>query len=603
MNARNALSRTYILLMFLMLALSSCDVFGGLANPEDSDVAFVRFMEPVNGTIDLSLYATDPNRKAYVVFTTGYSDNLDPPVASSNSAARSTAAISTDKNRGAAEQATEARRKKFRESLERIEPASSRSLSWAGDIPADDKLNDNSQFKVIENIGTEKNPVYVSSSVYATCRFNRKDISFDTDRIRSLSIWVADDCWDGDLTKINQVTETMVDNMAKAFFGISIGDPDSNNPSESIYAWVTNILEDEWGESSSFIYDGRSYSTIGKSDNITILIADIYGQNTDEGGVVGYFDSSDLVLGAIDSNQRVMFAIDAVMFASADGAGGEDPAGWDSKDYWPQEIFSTLAHEFQHMIHFYQKGVVAGADLAYEPTWIDELCSMQVEDLIADKMGVPGPRGVDPGDGTAGESANYSGRLPEYLLWPDVSPLDWDSAADSELLRYYSWAYSFGAYLTRNYGSAEFIRRIVQSSTADVSAVVAAASVASERTESMDSLLRRWGAAVLLSGRTDAPDLYRYNKGDFFISTVDGRDYRLGSINMYNYVYPDGIDTDYDYVGDEDLTEPWVYSSTSLSDISGGAYSNAFMSLGNPAYKPGWRITVPEGMYATVVID
>jgi len=598
MIARNALSRTYILLMFLMLALSSCDVFGGLANPEDSDAAFVRFMEPVNGTIDLSLYATDPNRSAYVVFTTGYSDILDPPVASSNTAARSTAAISTDKNRGVQELASETRRKELQKLLAMYQPpvASSRSIS-GGDPDGDAKDSSTGPFKVY--VGSTTTSI---ASVASTCRFFSGSVLVG-DLERSLSIWVADDCWSPSLIKKHNVTQDMVNALAASFFGTAI------SRDSSIYASVTNMLGAEWGAASSFTNNGTSIPTIGETGNVTILLADIYEQDADGGGVVGYFSYGNVIPDQAYSNERVMFAIDAVMFANPDDEGqafgqvGYDDNGWQVTDYWTEEIFSTLAHEFQHMIHFYQKGVVAGADLAYEPTWIDELCSMQVEDLIADKMGVPGPRGVDPGDGTAGESANYSGRLPEYLLWPDVSPLDWDSAADSELLRYYSWAYSFGAYLTRNYGGAEFIRRIVQSSTADVSAVVAAASVASERTESMDSLLRRWGAAVLLSGRTDAPDLYRYNKGDFFISTVDGRDYRLGSINMYNYVYPDGIDTDYDYVGDEDLTEPWVYSSTSLSDISGGAYSNAFMSLGNPAYKPGWRITVPEGMYATVVID
>ncbi len=596
MNLRKYLGCVFIVFMATSLTVMSCDVFGGLASPEDSGAAFIRFMEPVGGEIDLSLYATDPGRKAYVVFTTGYDDDLAPPVAAEYRTIRSVVpSISADRNRGAAEHASEARRKKFRESLERIEPASSRSLSWAGDIPADDNLNDTSKFKVIVDLGTVENPDYYSSIIDTTCRFERKGIQFGTNRIRSLSIWVADDCWEGDPTKINQVTEIMVEKMAKAFFGISNVDPVSDNPSESIYAWVTNLLGDEWGDSSSFINKGRSFPTIEKSDNVTILIADIYEQNTDSGGVVGYFDWTDLVAGASGSNERVMFAIDAVMFASADGAGGENTASWDPKDYWPQEIFSTLAHEFQHLIHFYQKGVVAKADLYYEPTWIDELCSMQVEDLIADKMGVPGPRGVDPMLSTAGAERNTAGRLPDFIYSPDISLADWGGV---DIYASYAAAYAFGAYLTRNYGGASFIRSVVQSSFAGVNSIVTATEAFSGREESIENLLRRWGVAVLLSDSAEAPEYYRYGA---FSSILDGVSYNLGAINVWNYSL--GLDSDNDKVIDMYQNEVYVYTADTLSTMYGGAYSNAFMTLGDPSARPDWKITVPEGMFATIVID
>jgi hypothetical protein len=119
----------------------------------------------------------------------------------------------------------------------------------------------------------------------------------------------------------------------------------------------------------------------------------------------------------------------------------------------------------------------------------------------------------------------------------------------------------------------------------------------------MVDLLRRWGAAVLLSSRTDAPEYYRYNTGRFFTSEVGGISYNLGSVNMYNYVYADGLDTDGDTMGDTDLFGPYTYASPDIGDLFGGAYSNAFMDLGNPFGKPDWKITVPEGMYATIVID
>jgi hypothetical protein len=217
-------------------------------------------------------------------------------------------------------------------------------------------------------------------------------------------------------------------------------------------------------------------------------------------------------------------------------------------------------------------------------------------------MGVQGPRGVAPSEGGAGDPGNTAGRLPGYIFYPDISLEVWGAV---DTLGSYSAAYAFGAYLTRNYGGADFVRRVVQSAYPDERSVVSAAESASGRAESMVGLLARWGVAALLSGRTDAPEGYRYNSGGFFTSSVGGAEYRLGSINMYNYLVPDGVDSDGDGLGDTDLTAPYAYAPADIGDLYGGAYSNAFMDLGDPAIRNNqdWTLRVPPGMTATIVID
>lgn len=586
MRACNTCPRAFIALAVLSLSVSSCDVFSGFSRPEDSGAALVRFVEPVDGTLDLSLYATTPGREAYVVFTTGYADNFDPPAATSNSVTRSAATITTDRNRGVQETASEARRVELRKLLESYRPPVASRRAISGGDPAGDVHGQPGQFILHGN----DNPVT------AYCRFASEEPVLIGGRSRTFSVWVQDGQWSTDEAAPGKVTPARLNALLAAFIGSTA------ERNESIYGWVTNMLGDEWGPEGSILYDGSPYPTIAVSENITIFLADINADGDNfitNGGVVGYFYPGDLIPAFRYSNERVMFTIDSVMFGTMD-----DGIPWELDDYWPREVISTLAHEFQHMIHFYQKGVLRGGDYFNEPTWIDELCSMQVEDLIADKMGVPGPRGVDSSDGTAGPPGNTSGRLREFILWPDLSPIEWNTAGDDMILSYYSWAYSFGAYLTRNYGGAEFIRNLVQSSYADERSVVAAAAMAgSGREESMTSLLRRWGVAVLLSSRMDAPEFYRYNTGQFFTSEIGGIPYNLGSINMYNYVYADGLDTDGDGTGETDLYGPYIYASLNIGDMYGGAYSNAFMTLGNPADRPDWNITVPEGMYATIVID
>ena len=559
--------------------LIGCDLFAGLAGGTagPGGAPLVYLVESSGGAIDLSLSAA-AGRSASVVFTTGPYDGLDAPTASASASVAAPVAprlpTAADRSRAATDAASDARRAETRRLLESYSPPVAPRLSSTGD-PTADSVGATADFTLYGD----------SSATPATCQLVRS-ADFG-DRERSLSIWVANDEWSGNG---GPVTSYMVDALADAFFG------KEGLPQESIYNWVTAMLGDEWGDGDSLRYNLQRLETIAASGNITILLADIEGDNADDGGIVGYFYSGDTIPSFSYSNGRVMFTIDSVMLAEADGS-------WDISDPWPSTVVSTLAHEFQHMIHFYQKGVLRGGDYFNEPTWIDELCAMLVEDLLADKMGVSGPRGVYPLDYSAGASGNVYGRLREYLPWPDLSLEAWPATDDELISSYYSLAYAFGAYLTRNYGGSEFVRRLVQSASTDAGAVAAAASAFSGRDESIVGLLRRWGAAVLLSHRTDAPAYYRYNSGGAFSSSSGGLTYNLGSINMYNYLCLDAIDTDGDDIGDADLAEPYAFSSATIGDLYGGAYSNAFMDLGDPSSSSDWRFVLPAGMYATVVID
>lgn len=567
----------------LALSLSACDLFGGLVETADSGSAFVRFLEPVDGAVDLRLSSSEAGRKAYAVFTTDYVSGYPVPGASSSSVVRSAMPVAADRNAGVAEAASEARRAEFRSMMENFVQAPSARMATTGD-PAADTVDMTKEFTMYGDTATTT----------MVCRYVSPIPVVFGSRTRTLSIWAPDSVW-SDTSSNGKVSDEQVNALVAAFFG------EEGVPDESIYAWVTNILGDEWGPEGSIRYGGAVYDTIGETGNITILLADIDGDNDKfitDGGVVGYFYPGDTIPSSNYSNERVMFTIDAVMLGTVEGP------SWDITDPWPATVRSTLAHEFQHMIHFYQKGVVAGADLAYESTWIDELCSMQVEDLLSDKLGVTGPRGVNPAITNSGPDDNPLGRLPRYLLYPDISLEGWPTDPSNPFtIYYYSLAYSFGAYLTRNYGGAEIIRSIVHSSDSTAGCVADAAASCSGGSESMVGLLRKWGAAVLLSSRTDAPEYYRYNSGGAFTSSVGGETYSLGSINMYNYLVSSCLDTDGDGVGDKDLTWPYAYSSSSIGSMNGGAYSNAFMYLGDPSADRDWTLTLPAGMHATIVID
>jgi hypothetical protein len=428
----------------------------------------------------------------------------------------------------------------------------------------------------------------------STCHYGNIPITVADSSTRILNIYVADNCWpvadggtgvEGTLPgqKRHLITQAMVDALGAKFLTAGL-----NN---DIYDWDTTILGAEWG-SFPTLFDG---TLIPANGEITILLSDIEADNSDNGGIVGYFYAGNNLLNPpqTDSNERIMFVIDAVMFANPndDGSTSVGGSGWATTDYWAEECFSTLAHEFQHMIEFYQKQVLRIANYnAGTDAWVNELCSMVMEDLVADKLGVQGPRGVAASDPTAGASGNRNGRIHEFNQYT-YAPLAVASGYNSTV--YYAVTYSFGSWLARNYGGAGLIKSIVQSTQTDESAITAAILAVTGKQETLKSLMDKWSASVLLSDRTNAPAGYRYNTGGWTSSSEGGLTYNLGSINLFNY-----------YQGSSNDLGPYAYTSDSSIPSSAPYYSTNIYFLAASALSGSrtWEITLPTNIVMSVVV-
>ncbi|MDY6969144.1 MAG: hypothetical protein SVR08_10905 [Spirochaetota bacterium] len=397
-----------------------------------------------------------------------------------------------------------------------------------------------------------------SDLIPSTCRYVGSTV------YKTLIIWVANDCWHIGGTKANLVTPEMINTIADKF--LITGDDND------IYDWVANIFGEEWG--------AHDYSNlIVDDDEITILLFDIDNDNSTTGGVGGFFWAKDNFLtSSIDySNERIMFYLDAVMLATPDGE------TWEMSDYLPASLVSALAHEFQHMIHFYQKAVLRTSDNNSE-TWLNELCSMAAEDIVADKLQVNGPRGVAYNDYSAGAANNTVGRLPLYNYYNDVPVTAWLSYPD--VLKSYAVNYAFGSYLIRNFGGDQFLTDVVQNTYTDYQAIEYALSQAGS-SDDFSKILRRWGAANLLSDLTNiqSSDNVTYNNSS---SGFDFGDYKAGSINLYNYEY-------------DSYDGPYIWSS--LPDTDRGYLSNTYYHAANDITgQQSWDITLPDDMKLTVVV-
>jgi hypothetical protein len=418
-------------------------------------------------------------------------------------------------------------------------------------------------------------------SVPATAR------SVVTDGSTTVAIWVGDNDWGEGCSSAGPcVTGEMADAMADRFL--------RPGPGNDIHDWVTTIYGDPWGP--------HPYPNLippAAMREIHVLLFDIEADGLPVPGecrIGGYFANTHNFLvdpgdpPTLASAERLIFFMDSAQFAAPDGP------TWEVTDRRPNGIVSVLAHEFQHMIHFYQKPVFRQTG---SETWLNEMASEVAQDLIAVQMMANGPRGVAYDDPTAGSPGNRRGRLPIYNLFNDVQVTAWYDKISN-----YSINYAMGAYLARTYGGAELFAEIVQSDGAGVDAIdMALRKLGHDVT--FGQALADWGVATLLSDNTAAPVPYRYNPGTWATSHIGGEEYRLGSINLYNYRWdPPTVISDCigpDLAGRSAQEGPYLHSLRTLNDRTQPPHSNAYATLGRRTGTVRFLVSAESDNRITVV--
>ncbi len=362
-----------------------------------------------------------------------------------------------------------------------------------------------------------------SSPVSATVR------GLSDDGVREVYIWV-DNAGYGTY-KAAGLPDSAYQELAEEF--LIAGD---NN---DIYDWITAIFGAPWGA------HGTTFYIPPDTDDVHVLLYDI--ENDKYAGFYWSKDNRIASTGVTEydvpgSNERLMFYIDLPYFAKKDGT------TWEITDPSPADMVATLAHEFQHMINFYQRTVLRDPP-PYTPidSWINEMASMVAEDLVADKLEISGPRGVNPTDGTGGDGTG--GWLLKYIASAAAFSLtDYDDSVD--LGAHYANYYSFGAYLSRTYGAELFteiarmpVEQTFTAGNGEIALLAAIEAVTGETAPEFDELIRRWTVAMFVSDDTTVDSPYRVNRGTWFASETNGTSFNLGSIDLYrhyNYFSPSG---------------------------------------------------------------
>ncbi len=273
-------------------------------------------------------------------------------------------------------------------------------------------------------------------------------------------------------------------------------DGDNND----IYDFLTLIYGSEWaGEKSHFI------NMINPKGELHLLL-----YKFDKEKRVGYFAPKDLFLQnqVASSNQKLLIYLNSTYL----------------EGYFPniQLVKSTLAHEFTHLILYYQRTILRGIN---DAKWFKELMAMASEDLLAQTLHTKGIRNVEYIDGSPGERGN-KGLLCNFNKSCNGSITLWDSRFG------YAKEAAFAAYLLRNFNGPYLLEKLAHSYKKDIEAL-------EEATQSdFYTLMQNFGAAVILSDTISPYPKKIFNFGDFKTLEYKGVSFGLGSINFYNYLEP-----------------------------------------------------------------
>ena len=180
-------------------------------------------------------------------------------------------------------------------------------------------------------------------------------------------------------------------------------------------------------------YDGK----------VNILIYDIANDacESQTGGVYGFFHALDFYTDSkhSNSNKTECINVDSFFF-------NKDTEG----------SFQTLFHEFQHLENFVNKVVLSSNSSV--STWYNEMLSMLSEDIFTDLLGI------------ALENAPAN-RLNFFNAYYPLGFYKWRSESNycpsGDVYISYANSYAFGAYLLRNFGGIELIKKISQNDFVD----------------------------------------------------------------------------------------------------------------------------------------
>lgn len=376
------------------------------------------------------------------------------------------------------------------DALPQIEESSSRSANT-------------SITKVTPASYTQSDVGSATRSIYIDQDSDISTFKAETATLRALGeycyVWVVSDNWTSSSASGEKINSEIAEKIASNF--------------DSMYLKIRNVF----GEESNYLSSNTSLSSQISMNNysetgtmVNIVIYDIgkdYSNGTNSGSVVGYFYAKDYFYLSNPSsvykysNKGKYFYVDAY-FAVA----------------YTSTVYSTLAHEFQHMIDF---GVKSMENKLSSSTSWNEMKSMLCEDIMYETLCEL--------DSDFSEDDSPVSRLPLFNRhYYDVG-LEYKESSP-EVYYSYSNNYAFGAWLVRNNGGISLLHEIATNAYTDEKSLLNALSTTEASSTTMEDLLKNYTIACVLSKENSG---FATSLTDSLL-TLNGYSYSLNAIDLWN---------------------------------------------------------------------
>ncbi|MDR0226915.1 MAG: hemagglutinin [Burkholderiaceae bacterium] len=271
---------------------------------------------------------------------------------------------------------------------------------------------------------------------------------------RTVNLWLEDGEYGA-----AKVSDALMDNFLARF---------ASGPN-SAYSLVTGLAGQPWGP--------QPYSNLIDADQPLDIVLVNFVPDSRPYGLLGYFWSlNNYKVQPNDaqyrySNASLSFYMDTETLYLAGDAGVTTQT-------------STLAHEFLHMVNFYQRGALKGTDYMFD-TFLEEMTALMSEDILADRL-------------TPGTNPMRDTRIRQWMAQPgfNCDLASWQASTTSPCFGY-SIVGSLGAYLLRQHGIG-FYRQLLQNTSSTDSLQVLGNAIAQAGGPSLPVTLQRWGANIAL---------------------------------------------------------------------------------------------------------
>ncbi len=277
---------------------------------------------------------------------------------------------------------------------------------------------------------------------------------------------------------------------------------------------------DKFYEYETFIFGSnvptKHYSYLEEFDRgikVDIFIYDVDELYTKKmtGGVFGYFHGKDLYTKRYNPNSN---ACEVIYIDSA------------FLGLNPKYMYSTLAHEFQHLLLNINKFINKGLDFN---SWFTEMMSLAAEDALQNAcLGYENNEGI-------------SNRVYEFNGGYNAGFVNWGGMNKSV---YYSYATAaiFMDYLMKNYGGINLLYEIAHNDYMNEEAVTKALQKLGYD-ETFDSVMMKMGIMIINSydnnPNVSDPNYLTINKNCSYPITINGKvvNFKFNALNLCNYQF------------------------------------------------------------------